>query len=169
MSDPQVMNPIITQLNAQIISQENFQAYGQVISATDDSKSYDLDDAQLVLHPGTPRFYIMRLSQKGTTFKHITRHLNCTQCLGSLEGKEWLMGVAPPSKASQPAVEDIIAFRIPGNCFIKLEQGTWHAGPYFSFDTDFIDFYNLELSDTNINDHETCNLSKIYNREFEIV
>ena len=167
MSNPQTTNLIVTQLKAQWISPQDFQPYGQLISATEDGKPYDLNDAQLVLHPGTPRFYIMRLSQKGRKFKHITRHLNCTQCLGSLEGKEWLMAVAPPSTASQPAIEDIIAFRIPGNCFIKLERGTWHAGPYF--ETDFIDFYNLELSDTNINDHETCNLSKTYNREFEIV
>jgi len=50
------------------------------------------------------------------------------------------------------------SLRIPGNYFIKLNQGTWHAGPYF--DDEFVDFYNLELSDTNINDHHTYNLDK---------
>lgn len=170
MSNPDTMSPIVTQLEAEWISPKNFQPYGQVISATEDDKSYDLDDAQLVLNLGTPRFYIMRLSQRGRKFQRITRHVNCTQCLGSLEGKEWLIAVAPPSKFSQPAIEEITAFRIPGNCFIKLEQGTWHAGPYFDQTRfDFIDFYNLELSDTNINDHETCNLQKAYNLEFEIV
>jgi hypothetical protein len=32
-------------------------------------------------------------------------------------------------------------------------QGTWHAGPLF--DDEFQDFYNLELKDTNVTDHNT--------------
>jgi ureidoglycolate hydrolase len=87
--------------------------------------------------------------------------------LGSLEGKEWFIGVAPPSSAPQPNLEEITAFRIPGNCFIKLHIGTWHAGPYF--DHEFVDFYNLELSNTNIVDHDTHNLLQSYGAEFEII
>jgi len=77
------------------------------------------------------------------------------------------MGVAPPCQAAKPGLEDIVAFRIPGNCFIKLHLGTWHAGPLFHAES--IDFYNLELSDTNINDFDTCNLLSTYEREFEII
>lgn len=158
---------IVKQLQAQFITPETFKPYGQVIYASQDGKPFDAEDAQLVLQNGIPRFYIMHLVAKGRKFHKITRHLKCTQCLGSLEGKEWFMGVAPPTDSLKPRLEDIIAFRIPGNCFIKLEVGTWHAGPYF--DHDFVDFYNLELSDTNINDHDTCDLLKTYNVEFEIV
>jgi len=71
------------------------------------------------------------------------------------KGKEWLIAVAPTKDVPQPKLEEIIALRIPGNCSIKLNQGTWHADPYF--DEEFVDFYNLELSDTNINDRYTCN------------
>lgn len=158
---------IVKQLQAQFITPETFKPYGQVIYAIQDGKPFDAEDAQLVLQNGIPRFYIMHLVAKGRKFHKITRHLKCTQCLGSLEGKEWFMGVAPPTDSLKPRLEDIIAFRIPGNCFIKLEVGTWHAGPYF--DHDFVDFYNLELSDTNINDHDTCDLLSTYNVEFEIV
>lgn len=158
---------IVKQLQAQFITPETFKPYGQVIYASQDGKPFDAEDAKLVLQNGIPRFYIMHLVAKGRKFHKITRHLKCTQCLGSLEGKEWFMGVAPPTDSLKPRLEDIIAFRIPGNCFIKLEVGTWHAGPYF--DHDFVDFYNLELSDTNINDHDTCDLLKTYNVEFEIV
>lgn len=59
-----------------------------------------------------------------------------------------------------------MAFQIPGHCFIKLDVGTWHAGPYF--DDQFVDFYNLELSDTNINDYEIYNFRKNNNLELEI-
>ena len=157
----------VQQLQAQWVTPENFQPYGQVIWASEDSKSYDKEDAQLNLQNGTPRFYIMRLHHKGRKFHKITRHVQCTQCLGSLEGKDWLIAVAPPRDTEQPALEEIVAFRIPGNCFIKLEVGTWHAGPYF--DHAFVDFYNLELSDTNIIDHFTHNFLTSNQLEFEII
>lgn len=158
---------VTQQLPAQEITPESFQPYGQVIYASQDDKPYNSEDAQLMLENGIPRFYIIRLTENGSKFHKITRHVKCTQCLGSLEGKEWFMGVAPPGNRDRPLLEEIVAFRIPGNCFIKLEAGTWHAGPYISHE--FVDFYNLELSDTNINDRETCNLLKTYNVEFEFV
>ena len=157
----------VKQLPAQLITSENFRSYGQVISASCDGKSFDAEDAKLNLQNGIPRFYIMRLHEKGRKFGKITRHVECTQCLGSLDGKDWLMAVAPPGDRDKPSLEDIVAFRISGSCFIKLDVGTWHAGPYF--DADFVDFYNLELSDTNVVDHFTFDLVKSYNLEFEIV
>lgn len=158
----------IQQLPAQWVTPENFRRYGQVISASLDGKTYDAEDAQLNLTQGIPRFYIMRLLHKGRQFHKITRHVRCTQCLGSLEGKDWFIAVAPPNQTSDvPLREEIAAFRIPGNCFIKLEVGTWHAGPYF--DHEFVDFYNLELTDTNIVDHFTHSFLKSDQLQFEII
>ncbi len=158
---------VVKQLVAQEITSQNFRPFGQVIWAGKDSKQYDQDDAQLSLENGTPRLYIMRLNNKGRKFTKITRHVQCTQCLGSLEGKEWLMAVAPPCAEEAPKLEDVVAFKIPGNCFIKLEVGSWHAGPYF--EQDFVDFYNLELSDTNVVDYFTHDFVKSHNLELEIV
>lgn len=76
------------------------------------------------------------------------------------------MGVAPPG--DELLVDQIVAFQVPGDCFLKLEMGTWHAGPYFAVD-EVMDFYNLELADTNLADHETIDLWKTYNLEFEIL
>ncbi len=154
-------------IQARWITVVDFQPYGQLITASEDGKAFDSSDAQLSLDKGIPRFYIMRLHGKGRRFHRITRHLQCSQCLGSLEGKEWLMAVAPPSPGDEPDLEQMKAFRIPGNCFIKLEPGTWHAGPYF--EGDYIDFYNLELSDTNLVDHFTHNFLTHQSLEFEIV
>lgn len=153
-------------LPAQIISPEDFRPYGQVILPALDEKAFDVTDAQLHLSAGVPRFYIMRLQRRGRQFSHITRHQRCTQCLGSLEGKSWFIAVAPPTEANCPDLASVVAFQVPGTCFIKLEVGTWHAGPYF--DQDFVDFYNLELSDTNVADHQTCNLQATYGLTFEI-
>ena len=150
-----------------VITTASFRPFGQLIVARQDGQPYGPEDAQLQLQPGIPRFYIMRLLNRGRRFHRITRHQQCTQCLGSLEGQEWLLAVAPPGAEPCPPCHAIVAFRIPGNCFIKLHVGTWHAGPYF--DQAAIDFYNLELSDTNLVDHDTCDLLKTYNVEFELV
>jgi ureidoglycolate hydrolase len=163
MMEAKLLRPI----PAQLITSESFHPFGQMIIAASDHRPFGSEDAQLQLQNGIPHFYIMRLHQRGQTFHQITRHQRCTQCLGSLEGKEWLLAVAPPSQAAFPRLEDIVAFRIPGNCFIKLEVGTWHAGPYFN--DPWVDFYNLELSDTNLVDHDTCSLLEHYGVEFEIV
>jgi ureidoglycolate hydrolase len=158
----------VQQLQAQWVTPENFRRYGQVIFASKDGKGYGVEDAQLNLQNGIPRFYIMRLQRRGRKFHTITRHMQCTQCLGSLSGKDWLIAVCPPdNNIDEPALEEIAAFRIPGNCFIKLEVGTWHAGPYFEHE--FVDFYNLELSDTNVVDHFTHNFLNSHQLEFEII
>lgn len=146
---------------AQPITPEAFRPFGQMISATPDGKPFDADDAQLQLDQGTPRFYIMRLQYRGQQFHQITRHQRCTQCLGALGGKSWWLGVAPPTPtAAAPDPDAIAVFEIPGTCFVKLAVGTWHAGPYFA--ETWMDFYNLELSDTNQMDHDTCDLRQTY-------
>ena len=163
------MSQFITlkQLRAETITPEGFGPFGQVIFPSPDGAPFGPEDARLHLNNGTPRFYIMRLEKKGRRFHEITRHRQCTQCLGSLAAKEWLIAVAPASQSDQPDPNTIQAFQIPGNCFIKLDVGTWHAGPYF--DSPEIDFYNLELSDTNVTDHQTCDLAAVYGLEYEIV
>lgn len=158
---------LLLKLRPQLVTPEAFQPFGQVIYPTPDGAPFDANNAQLHLHHGTPRFYIMRLQNCGLTFDRITRHQRVTQCLGSLAGKEWFIAVAPPSSDSMPDWEKIVAFQIPGNCFIKLNIGTWHAGPYF--ESEAIDFYNLELTDTNVVDHDTCNLLQTFGVEYVIL
>jgi ureidoglycolate lyase len=50
------------------------------------------------------------------------------------------------------------AFEVPGDRFIMLAHGTWHAGPHFTEDRR--DFYNLELADTNTADFGVCRLAE---------
>lgn len=47
-------------------------------------------------------------------------------------------------------------------------QGTWHAGPLFSGHP-HMDFYNLELSDTNVEDHNTHDYRRAQGTECEVV
>ena len=157
---------IIRELRTQPITPANFRPYGQVIFSSQDGTAFGANDPQLILDRGTPRFYIMSLHHRGMKIYSINRHLQCTQCLGSLEGKDWLMAVCEPNNdVDTPDLSNIVGFQIPGNCFIKLNIGTWHAGPYFEHE--IVNFYNLELIDTNTVDSCKYNFSMIENLEFE--
>src|SRR5438067_6855868 len=115
---------------------EAFAPYGQIITPlktggqgaeTHYDPETSVREAKLVLHNGEPRLWIMHLPHVGLGFSRIARHRRVTQCLGALGGKEWLIGVASPgttarelSDDARPRVEDIVAFRVPGDRVIKL-------------------------------------------------
>src|SRR4051794_33185081 len=148
------------------LTAEAFAPYGQVIAPLRTGgqgveTAYDPEtsttEAALVLHNGEPRLWIMHLPHVGLGFTRIARHRRVTQSLGSLGGKErGIAGGAPGATErglddeGRPAVEDIVAFRVPGDRVIKLHVATWHAGPHFVHDECL--FFNLESLDTNRRD-----------------
>ncbi|CAH9137637.1 unnamed protein product [Cuscuta epithymum] len=171
--------PTVWRLKPIEATPETFREFGQVIEAAPDGEEFGPHDAQLDLSRGVPRFYIMQLKDRSLKFSTITHHANVTQCLGSVGGRVWYLGVAKPSVVDPsgstvvannvrrsdcghfyvpPAVDEVHAFRITGSKFIKLNIGTWHAGPLFT--DDMMDFYNLELSNTNVVDHTTHNFTE---------
>ena len=113
------------------LTPEAFAPYGQVIAplrtgGQGAESGYDPEtfasEAQLVLGNGVPRLWIMHLPHVGLGFMRIARHRRVTQCLGSLGGKEWFIGVAPPGDLgddARPRVEDIVAFRVPGDGLVN--------------------------------------------------
>ena len=113
------------------LTTEAFAPYGQVVAplrtggqGTENHYNPEISasEAKLVLTNGEPRLWIMHLPHVGLAFTRIARHRRVTQCLGSLGGKEWLIGVAPPGDLSddaRPHLEDIAAFRIPGDRVIR--------------------------------------------------
>eukprot|EP00850_Spirogloea_muscicola_P019891 SM000202S05862 [mRNA] locus=s202:76213:77485:+ [translate_table: standard] len=164
----------VVKLPPQELTAEAFARYGQVVGPLDDGAEFGSQDAKLDLSQGTPRFYIMRLRDRPLSFDRITHHASVTQCLGCVGARSWYLGVAPPSivteaggesRAAQqrrssaghsylpPKVDDVEVFHIAGPAFVKLHPGTWHAGPLFGDGE--LDFYNLELSNTNVVDHTT--------------
>lgn len=130
---------------------ESIAPFGTLIEPTEDGHPFGAADAELELSQGTPRLYIMRLRQRPLLIRGITRHSRVTQCLASMKGEEWFIGLAEPGDA--PAPEEIRVFRIGGDVALALHRGTWHAGPFFLAPEQ--DFLNLELSDTNETDHHT--------------
>ena len=149
----------VKKLSPETITREAFAPYGELIEPSPYGKPHDELDAKLELSEGRPRLYIMRSPQHGMEFDRITRHLKVTQCLGARNDRDWVIAVAPPDPtSSRPDVSRLAAFRVPGETTIKLHLGTWHAGPYFKWD--YVDFFNLELSDTNQTDSEHYSFSE---------
>jgi len=158
-----------TKLPAQNLEPKAFAPYGEIIRPRDEfsNEPYDpetsAEESKLTLANGTPRLWIMELKKRGLVFADMARHRRVSQCLGSMQGKEWFIAVAPPNDladGTRPEVDRIAAFRIPGDCVIKLHVGTWHAGPHFVHDE--CQFFNLENLDTNKRDFETTDLPNEY-------
>jgi ureidoglycolate hydrolase len=151
----------VVDLKVRELTREAWAPYGQVIRPATHGGHYGGEDAQLILDRGIPRYYIMTLPAKKLEFNLITRHLKVTQCLSSVGGKDWLIGVAPPNDPDDPKAEpdpdSIAAFRVPGDVAIMLHRSTWHIGPYT---TTSVSFFNLELADTNQVDHYPVRLDE---------
>jgi ureidoglycolate hydrolase len=140
-----------------------FAPYGEIIRPRTSSAETAVEEPKLTLTNGTPRLWIMDLKKRGLVFTDMARHRRVSQCLGSMQGKEWFIGVAPPSDladGTRPELDRIVAFRIPGDCLIKLHVGTWHAGPHFVHEKCL--FFNLENLDTNERDFDTSDLPNEY-------
>ena len=134
--------------------------YGTLIEPGEDGTPFGAADAVLDLGRGTPRLYIMRLRARPMRVDRITRHRLVTQCLAAMKGEEWFAALATPGDPDDPEARPgaIEVFRIPGDKALALHRGTWHAGPYFTGVE--VDFLNLELSATNIDDHHTVRLDR---------
>lgn len=147
-------------LAAQPLTAEAFAPFGVVLEPEADGSPPNAAEAVLDLAAGTPRFYVMQLEDKPPRFTSVTRHRQVTQCLASVGGGEWLLAVAAPTGEAdadaRPTLADVAAFRVPGDVAVVLHKGTWHSGPYF--EPAAMAFFNLELTDTNVVDHQSHRL-----------
>jgi ureidoglycolate hydrolase len=156
-------------ISARDLDPTAFASFGNVIrpragGGQFDKNPYDPEtsgeEPELVLCNARPRLWIMHLFDRGLRFEKMARHRRVSQCLGSLGGKEWFMAFAPPQDLGDgavPDISDVVAFRIPGDCVLKLHLGTWHAGPHFTHRECM--FFNLENIDTNKRDFHQVELA----------
>jgi ureidoglycolate hydrolase len=150
-------------LPVQTLEPKTFAPYGEIIWPRSSSTEISVEEPKLTLTNGTPRLWIMKLKKRRLVFANMARHRRVSQCLGSMQGKEWFIGVAPPNDpadGTRPELDRIAAFRIPGDRLIKLHVATWHAGPLFVHDECL--FFNLENLDTNERDFDTSDLPNEY-------
>ena len=94
----------------------------------------------------------MRLRHRPAVLAGMTRHQRATQFLGSADAQPWWLAVAAPSlQPEELCVASVHLVAVSPGEALQLHQGTWHAGPFFQASTAL--FYNLELGDTNLTDH----------------
>ena len=135
----------------------NFERFGTAILPIEDMTPHSDKDAKLVFANDDLRYYVMRLRKRPAKLTAMTRHKCATQCLGSADAQPWWMAVAAADLApKQLDSRSIQLVRVEPGEALKLHQGTWHAGPYFLSQSAL--FFNLELSDTNLTDHNCHSL-----------
>ena len=154
-------------VSAVIATRENIKEFGTLITPVADGEPYDeTRDAHLCLAapsstrsiPASPtRFYVMTLGPRDSMrVCKITHHSKVTQVLAAADGLPWFIALAKPGAPLISAAE-VTVFKIMPPDALALHVSTWHAGPLF-MSTEPRFFYNLEQSDTNVNDRHIRDL-----------
>ena len=139
-------------LTALSLHQCDFEQFGAAILPVDDMTPHSSCDAELKFNGDNLRYYVMRLRRRAAVLGSMTRHIQATQCLGSADAQPWWLAVAAPSlEPDELCVASVHLVAVNPGEAVQLHQGTWHAGPFFLASTAL--FYNLELGDTNLTDH----------------
>ena len=134
-----------------------FERFGTAILPVEDMTPAGPEEASLLFDGENLRYYLMRLNSRPPVVGSMTRHLRATQCLGSADAQPWWIAVAEPTRSAEELDKSTVQLvKVEAGEALKLHQGTWHAGPFFATPTAL--FFNLELSDTNQNDHNCHSL-----------
>jgi len=146
-------------LTALSLDQCDFTRFGTAILPVDDMTPHSSCDAELKFNGDNLRYYVMRLHRRAAVLGSMTRHIQATQCLGSADAQPWWLTVAAAKLQSEQLDHSTVQLvKVEPGEAVKLHQGTWHAGPFFLATTAL--FFNLELSDTNLADHNSQPLNQ---------
>ena len=146
-------------LTALSLDQCDFTRFGTAILPVDDMTPHSSCDAELKFNGDNLRYYVMRLHRRAAVLGSMTRHIQATQCLGSADAQSWWLAVATAKLQSEQLDHSTVQLvKVEPGEAVKLHQGTWHAGPFFLATTAL--FFNLELSDTNLADHNSQPLNQ---------
>ena len=146
-------------LTALSLDQCDFTRFGTAILPVDDMTPHSSCDAELKFNGDNLRYYVMRLHRRAAVLGSMTRHIQATQCLGSADAQPWWLAVAAAKLQSEQLDHSTVQLvKVEPGEAVKLHQGTWHAGPFFLATTAL--FFNLELSDTNLADHNSQPLNQ---------
>lgn len=62
--------------------------------------------------------------------RYLERHFLHTQTFVPLEGKSFILVMAPPNEEQLPDISRVKAFRFNGDCGFMMHVGTWHEFPF---------------------------------------
>lgn len=72
----------------------------------------------------------VRLNKRPFTIRWLERHFKHTQVFLPLNGKPFVVALAPPGSGDMPDMSDVRAFRFNGSQGICMKVGTWHEFPF---------------------------------------
>ena len=149
-------------VTARHLSAESFSPYGEVLRPTADGSPPLPGEDRLDLSRGTPRFYLMQLADKPARFISITRHRQVTQCLAAVGGSRVAARRRPARRPRRPHAPAVAGLRWPGSWCPATSPSccTGARGmPGRSSTPPTMSFFNLELADTNVVDHQSHSLA----------
>ena len=129
---------IIKEILAEPISKvscEDFAPFGEIL---DPHSTISID-----LGEGMPTVEIFTAPFRSFSFSEMSRHVNSCQTFFPIEGKEFVIALAPPTDNddpyAMPELDKIRAFVIDGAYCINLAKGCWHTTPFpFSYKTHIV-------------------------------
>lgn len=138
------------ELKVEAISKEAFKVYGEIVEG---------DEVPLDI-VGVPSVSILEAPERPLEVTAMARHCRTTQTFIALEGKDWIIAVAPPTRLDDPQalpdIQGLRAFRVKGNIGVHLARGTWHYGPLTLGSKAY--FVNVEAKGTNEYDFDSKDL-----------
>jgi len=78
---------------------------------------------------GTPELIVCNMPRRPFRIGMIERHFRHNQTYLPLNGKAFIIVVAPPSESDVPPLESLRAFLFQDGCGIALGEGVWHDLP----------------------------------------
>ncbi len=88
---------------------------------------------------GETQLSLSQVSPRPNKVRFLERHFQHTQAFIPLQGKPFILVMAPPGPGSEPDLGLVRAFRFDGSAGFVMHLGTWHEFPFaLQSDTDLI-------------------------------
>ena len=121
-------------------TREAFAPFGTLLRAEGERRSIDMYGSTLDVFRGGPidadvpvEFLISRSTIREFRVTFLERHHKLAQSFLALGGSSFVVAVARPDARLEhdvPALDEIHAFIVPGDCVATIHRGTWHEPPF---------------------------------------
>lgn len=149
MSTPTASTPAATAADADLpvhivtarpATPEAFAPFGKLLRAEGERRPIDIYGSSINVYRGGPidadvpvEYLISRSSVREFRIRFLERHHKLAQSFLALQGSSFVVAVARPEARLEhdvPALDEIHAFIVPGDCVATIHRGTWHEPPY---------------------------------------
>lgn len=118
---------------------DNVEAFGQLLGRNGRNKPIGVEFYKGAVATSRPVEYfcdgktelsLSCIDPRPGRVRYLERHFLHTQTFIPLQGKSFVLVMAPPNENDLPALEDVRAFLFEGDCGFMMHVGTWHEFPF---------------------------------------